>query len=290
MRGPVPTADVHKTYDFDGVKLFVLMFAGFLTAVPVIAASNEWLSIGPEGGAVNAVVVNPLSPAVVYAATSGGGVFKSVDSGVSWRAVNSGLRTNPSYGSTAPDILALAIDPVNPSTLYAAVYQNGVFKTVNGGATWTPTLSSFNDQEPAVTGLAVDSSNPLRVYAVSALNFQIGIFVTSDGGKTWAGTSAGGAAVIVDPGNPGTAYVGGGIQTYTGVLKTTDGGATWAPTGAGPSEVRSLAIDTKDSSLIYAGTSGGILFRSTDGGGSWALTGSGLPESPILALGHGPLG
>ena len=77
----------------------------------VSSGSNEWNRIGPEGGVIEALAVDPLSPETLYVGTWGGGVYKSTNGGDNWDEVNNGLWDN--Y------IKALAIDPLTPSTLYA---------------------------------------------------------------------------------------------------------------------------------------------------------------------------
>jgi hypothetical protein len=78
---------------------------------PVSAGFNVWTSIGPEGGWIYAMAINPNTPTTLYAGTYGGGVFKSTDGGASWSAVNSGL--------TNLYVWDLAVDPTAPNTLYA---------------------------------------------------------------------------------------------------------------------------------------------------------------------------
>jgi hypothetical protein len=87
------------------------------------AGINVWTSIGPEGGRINALAVDPVTPTTLYAGTWSG-VFKSTDGGGDWSAVNTGLN--------ATDVCALAISPATqgtlspPGTLYAGTYD-GVF-------------------------------------------------------------------------------------------------------------------------------------------------------------------
>jgi photosystem II stability/assembly factor-like uncharacterized protein len=104
-------------------------------------------------------VIDPHNPSTVYAANfySGGGVFKSTDGGSSWSGVNSGLPARQYY---AP--VALAIDPKNPSTLYAGTWD-GVFRTTDGGANWIAVNTGLTTL--AVITLAVDPQNPSTVYA-----------------------------------------------------------------------------------------------------------------------------
>ncbi len=75
------------------------------------AQGDNWGSIGPDGGSITALAIDPVTPSILYAGTDGGGVFKSANGGDNWIAVNTGLINN--------QVRALAIDPVTPSTLYA---------------------------------------------------------------------------------------------------------------------------------------------------------------------------
>src|SRR5258706_151567 len=81
-----------------------------LIATPAVAGVNRWTAIGPDGADVVALVMNPLTPSVAFAGTSHSGVLKTMDAGASWATANSGLPT--------ANVLALAIDPANSSTLY----------------------------------------------------------------------------------------------------------------------------------------------------------------------------
>ena len=57
------------------------------------AGANKWTTNGPQGSAIQALAIDPSAPGTLYAGTSGGGVFKSTDGGVSWSAINTGLNT-----------------------------------------------------------------------------------------------------------------------------------------------------------------------------------------------------
>jgi len=91
-------------------------------AIPVSAEENIWTSLGPEGGTINSLVIDPLTPTTLYAGTDGGRVFKSTNGGESWSALNLGF-------SDTPVTKILAIDPVTPTILYAGTYHNGLFST-----------------------------------------------------------------------------------------------------------------------------------------------------------------
>ena len=77
---------------------------------------------------VTTLIIDPATPATLYAGTLGGGMFKTTDSGDHWTAINTGL--------TALSVQSLIIDPHNPSILYAGTL-NGMFKSTNGGDNWT---------------------------------------------------------------------------------------------------------------------------------------------------------
>ena len=103
---------------------------------------------------VQTLAIDPNTPTTVYAGTHDGGVFKSIDSGATWTATNTGL----------PSIFwvnSLAIDPITPTIVYAGTWWGGVFKSTDGGAHWTANY----DYDNFVSTLAIDPKNPAIVYA-----------------------------------------------------------------------------------------------------------------------------
>ena len=158
--------------------------------------------------------------------------------------------TSGPYGG--PVRYGLAIDPNTPTTIYAAS-SGGVFRTTDGGATWS--LSSKGITEMfEIKSVAVDPTNPSIVYAGNS-DSQYALFRSNDGGATWTSRStnlaAGTAnAIAIDPSNPSTIYLG----SPTAVWKTTDAGVTWINlnNGIGQREVVRLAIDRSSPSTIYA--------------------------------------
>jgi small ligand-binding sensory domain FIST len=134
------------------------------------AGAGRWgPSHGPSGGIVSALVVAARSPSTVYASTLGAGVFKSVDGGRSWRAVNAGLTT------TRVDTLAL--DPQTPATVYSGTGR-GVFKSTNGGRSWHAANAGPKSR---VLALALDPQNAATLYAGT----EAGVARSTDGGLSW---------------------------------------------------------------------------------------------------------
>ena len=130
---------------------------------------------------------------------------------------------------------ALAIDPTNPSIAYAGVRNDSLFKTTDGGTTWSRTSNSG----VYLIAIAPDHPNdPSHSNTVYAADYS-GVSKSVDGGNTWTAAGAGlidtlraygvstAVALAIDPQTPDTLYAG----TAIGMFKTTDGGGHWAQTG-----------------------------------------------------------
>ena len=238
-------------------------------------SSSTWSPAGLTGtfDEVTALAFDPGGD--LYAGTdavnaAGGGVYKL--SGGSWSYASTGI--------TSTTIDAIAVDPNATQTVYAAGNLT-LFKTTNGGGSWTQILNPIG----LTAVLAVAKTSPSTVYLGSAG----GLTYSTNGGTSWSnpttppGTGAV-AALIVDPSHAATAFAG----TPSGVYKTTDGGAVWNAVNDGLPQiggftlpVTSLAINGT-TATIYATTANG-LFYTTDGGASWsqALLGQ-VTSTPYL--------
>ncbi len=110
------------------------------------------------------LIVDPSNPSVLYAGSYYGHVFKSVDGGASWNAVNNGM---PEFRFLSGPILAM--NPVNPSSLYAWVYTGSanpsLYKTTDAAANWT--LSSDGLGSRQIHSLAIDPKRPSTLYVVA---------------------------------------------------------------------------------------------------------------------------
>jgi photosystem II stability/assembly factor-like uncharacterized protein len=218
---------------------------------------------------VQNLAIDPQNPGTLYA---GGyyGMFKSTNGGADWSPVNSGL---PPF-ETGPSMLvnSIVIDPRQPDTIYAAIGNlsiGKVFKTTNGGASWSDASSGLAEGA-WVSSLQIDLQIPTTLYAGT----KAGVYKSTDAGTSWAAINSGLTAtfisdVAIDPRDPRTLYA----ATSYGLVKTTDGGMNWSPEtgllgGAAP-----LAIDPQHASTVFAEGCTAVsicgVIKSTDGGTSW---------------------
>ena len=178
-------------------------------------------------------------------------------------------------------ILALAPDPVQPATLYAGVFGQGVFKTTDAGEIWTDSSAGLPDL--AVRALLVDPADSRRLFAGT----DSGVAVSTDGGRQWREAGLSARAVRVLLGEPaGTLYAG----TEDGLSATDDAGRTWREENLGLAarDLRALARDPRTGTL-YAGAFGG-LFRRPPGRTEWEPAAEDLPDLNIRALAVDPAG
>jgi hypothetical protein len=199
-------------------------------------------------------------------------------------------------------LAGVAADPTNANVIYIAAAGGGVWKTTNGGGSWTPLTD--NQATLFMGAITIAPSNPNTIYAGtgeatnSGLSFYgRGVLKSTDAGLTW--TLLGNtqfnrhtiSRIVVDPSSANIVYVavgGGGVNGVggnTGIWKSTDGGGTWRNTTTSISTGASfsdLAIDPNDpmhQTLFAAvGSSGGNaangVYVTTNGGTSWTLAGN----------------
>ncbi|MCP4410594.1 MAG: hypothetical protein GY807_23205 [Gammaproteobacteria bacterium] len=249
--------------------------------------SGAWQALGPGnvGGRTRALLIDPGNADIIYAAGVAGGVWKTTNGGTSWTAL-SDLIANLAVNS-------MAMSPQNPNVIYAGtgegyfngdfVRGDGIFKTTDGGVTWSQLLSPENKSDfHYVNDLVVSHNNAQVVYAAT----RAGVFRSIDGGAVWTQVQPsavnGGCLdlAIRTEQDPDHVFAACGTFTQAAVFRTTDGGDSWASVLTEASMGRtSLAIAPSNEDIIYALSASvafgqfedGLhaVFRSTDGGGTW---------------------
>lgn len=187
-------------------------------------------------------------------------------------------------------ILTLVIDPSMPSTLYAATMKSGIFKSTDGGQTWTATSNDLTNTN--IWSIALDPVTPNILY-VGAHDCPgtKGVFKSTNGGANWTPANTGLDTMIndiaLDPLAPGTLYTATGSG---GIFKSTDSGGSWNQinTGLNTDWINDLAIDPVTTTTLYAVGGNNGVFKSVDGGGSWRAINTGLTDLVVYTLAIDP--
>ena len=210
---------------------------------------------------------------VLFAGTSNG-IYRSLDDGLSWLPMSTGLWD--------PTVYSLAY--TQGGTLFAAT-GGGVLRSTNYGENW---FLSGN----TLTGKICYSVVVHPILGIAYLAADDGVYLSTDDGLTWitSGLVGSGLAVVTLAINPsdGAIYAGSDID---GILKSTDGGIIWNSVNTNlPSTItRSMAVD-HHAGAIYAGLLGCGVYRSLDNGGSWMEQNAGLTGTAIYSLHYQSIG
>jgi photosystem II stability/assembly factor-like uncharacterized protein len=220
------------------------------------------------------LAIDPSSPNIIYVATDGSGVYKSLDGGNIWRPVNTGI--------SDLNVRSLAIDPASPSTIYTGAI-NDVFKSTDGGAHWQAMDQGLKPRT-LILVLAIDPVTPTNIYAGTGFD---GIYKSTDGGESWHAANTGLFASIydlaIDPVAPSKVYA----IFHNGVARSVDGGSHWqitTPILPNETEFHALAIDPETPTTLYMATDYFGIFKSTDGGRSWSSSHVGQVDAIAGAL------
>jgi photosystem II stability/assembly factor-like uncharacterized protein len=247
-----------------------------VSPAPAVAAA-PWEPVGPEGGMVVSLALDPASPDTLYAATGGGGIFKTTDRAVTWSPAGAGLSPRRAR--------AAVVDPQAPATLYAAVSGGGVYKSIDAARTWRPANAGLPANAEGQV-LALDPSSPATLYVSIFPNDGEGVYRSADGGATWTrlGLEERATALVVDP-SGGTVYAGAANGRVFRGDADGGGGVVWSRVSAGLSTgigaVLALAVHPAGQ-VVYAGADAGV-FRSANRGGSWQRVSNGL-TGPVQTL------
>ncbi len=240
--------------------------------------SSTWERCGgPFGGLGYDVRMHPLNPDTMFVTDSFAGAFRSLDGGLTWHPVNSGITIMGGESGDAIKVFCLTIDPVNPSTIWLGLQDyRGIYKSTDLGDNWTLKVNGIAETEGiSFRGIAIDPYSPDTVYAAGELS-----------SFAWAGSLITGWEFD---------------KTMGVVYKTIDGGDSWSEVWRGNNLARYIWIDPRDTEILYVSTGifdreaansdtttnspGGVgVLKSYDGGASWTQRNNGLTNLYIGTL------
>ena len=206
-------------------------------------------------------------------------LWKSVDRGVTWQ---------PLDGLPFAYLQSLVVDPSAPDKLYATAPEGGVFRSADGGVTWSKAASGI--ENPNLRALAIDPVHPQNLYA-GAYGGAPAVYRSANGGDTWTTADSQPARVMqlaVDPQRPSDVYA---VWENSVARKSGDSGATWNSLAFRGNFIASLAIDPRVAGSIFAhsvedpgfhSTTGAPpqLWDSADAGANWTLVPGVSPTQP----------
>ena len=237
------------------------------------------------------LLVDPKNPQVIYALSEG--LSKSTDAGANWTYIDSELPKG--------EVNTISLVPSDSSVLYVGTEKHGIYKSTNGGESWsrltsgliTKNLNEAQAEIPRVRAIAIDPSEPKTLYAGVSANLTGGltaaIFKSTNSGETWKllriiGSGNGSTNVnclTVDPFAPNVIFAG---ADGDGIFKSVDGGLNWSAEDSALStgNIVTLSIGQSDGT-VYAGTMEGLYkldgqrwrqvgFRHRDFGGEWVAS------------------
>jgi photosystem II stability/assembly factor-like uncharacterized protein len=293
------------------LALFALLAVSFFTNSQVAKDSTglnsyfkpvKWRCIGPfRGGRSNCATGVPDNPMVYYQGTTGGGVWKTEDMGLSWKNISDGYFKTGSVG-------AVAVADSDPNIVYVGMgehairgvmthHGDGVYKSTDAGKTWKKIGLDLTQH---ISRIIIHPKDPDIVYvaaqgALYSKSKERGIYKSTDGGNTWKNVlyvndMTGCAELSMDMNNPSIIYaamwehgrkpwqvISGGPGS--GLYKSTDGGEHWEIMKEGLPEKMgkmSIAVCRSNPEKVYAliesdsETEHGGLYMSADAGASWS--------------------
>src|ERR1700722_1625932 len=246
-------------------KGFSIVVLSLAVTLAQAARGQEWHALGPPGGDVRSLAVDPSHPARIFLGAADGHIFGSEDSGGHW------LLLGRASSRLDAVITPIVVDPRDGNVIFASSWTRhapggGVFRSADGGRTWT----SAGLAGQAVRALRMAPSDP-NILIAGTLD---GVYRSLDASRTWQRISPENHeelrnfdSLAIDPVDPRILYAG----TYHLPWKTLDGGKNWQPIHDGmidDSDVMSLLVDAENPNRIYASACSGI-YRTDDAARQW---------------------
>jgi hypothetical protein len=244
-----------------------------LAGAPAARAGLDSWTIGDQvgGSPADAALSGSTALASTTGGGEGGGVFRSLDGGLSWSRLT---------GLDYRNVGAVAIDPSPGGAMYAAT-MTGMMRSLDGGATWAE-VSGGQGLGHFYSGVAVDRGQPGTVFFLRWSSDGGGVYgSTTSGAGTWTNVGAGITGtlpflngVIVDP----VSHWAWGWRNGQGVFVLTPGNTTWqaANTGLPSTSVSGIALDGSGTRRMIVATASGMATLPAAGGPSWTTDNTGL--------------
>jgi photosystem II stability/assembly factor-like uncharacterized protein len=242
---------------------------------------NGWTWLGPGniGGRVRSILIHPTNAEVMWLGSVTGGIWKTTDGGATWAPLDDFM------GNLS--VTTMVMSPSDPNVIYAGTGEGvflvnhikdltrgaGVFKSTDGGTTWTQLAATATPDWYHVGRLAINPSNNQILLAATAS----GIWRSADGGTTWTKQDPFTMLDINFHPTDGMKCIASG-SSGSGVHYSTDGGLTWSPAEGIPLFGRTeIAYAKSNPALVFASVDsrGGEIYVSTDAGQTFALRNTG---------------
>jgi hypothetical protein len=234
-----------------------------------------WLGPGNIGGRIRTILIHPTNSQIMYVGSVSGGIWKTTNGGTTWAPLNDFM------GSLS--VASLVMSPTDSNTIYAGTGEGlftfnllkdslrgaGVFKSTDGGTTWSQLSATSNSDWFQVARLAINPSNGQILLAATGS----GIWRTTDGGTTWSKRSSVPMLDINFHPTDGTKCIASG-SNGAGAKYSTDGGATWTSATGLPTAGRiEIAYAKSSPTTVYASVdnAGGEIYVSTNGGQTYSV-------------------
>ena len=244
--------------------------------------------MGPSGGVINTIEIDPTSPLVLYAGGAGGGVFKTTNGGASWTMLEKIVEPS----TIISDIL---ISPKNHQIVYAQT--DLLYKSSDGGVTWH-SMDVFGGVK--CVSMSRDDSSILI-----AGTWDGKVYSSANGGESWkdiTGKLPGDRIADSAIGATDEFWVGTANGSNGRLYRTTDAGNTWNEINIGKSgetDINTIFVDPENINIIYVGLinvynemsnpqEDDYLFKTTNGGATWTSLKLPGTDSMINVIGRAP--